>query len=161
MNHTKIFTLNEARALVPVLKAELKAASEELSALAVAFREAQEAFQQAENRLETENSCDSPQALETLRSHRAGFQVAIEELSTRQRQYMQRLNWWVEKITSHGVILRDINEGLLDFPACENGLHYLLCWRRDEDDIGYWHGEKDGFSGRKTLASLSEFTCST
>ena len=50
------------------------------------------------------------------------------------------------------IVLRDPESGLLDFPAVTaQGVVYLLCWKRDEEDLGWWHFAEEGFAGRKPL----------
>ncbi len=50
------------------------------------------------------------------------------------------------------IVLRDADTGLLDFPAVTaNGVVHLLCWKRDEDDLAWWHFTEEGFAGRKPL----------
>jgi hypothetical protein len=55
------------------------------------------------------------------------------------------------ELTELGVEVKDIDEGLVDFPALRHGETVLLCWRLGEDDIGYWHTLEDGFAGRRPL----------
>jgi hypothetical protein len=50
-----------------------------------------------------------------------------------------------------GVLVKDLDMGLVDFPALRAGEEVLLCWRLGEDEIGYWHGLEEGFAGRKEL----------
>jgi len=50
-----------------------------------------------------------------------------------------------------GVLVKDLDTGLVDFPALRKGEEVLLCWRLGEDEIGYWHGLEEGFAGRKEL----------
>jgi hypothetical protein len=50
-----------------------------------------------------------------------------------------------------GVLLRDPEIGLVDFPAIRDGEHVYLCWRLGEDEIGFFHGERAGLSGRRPL----------
>jgi hypothetical protein len=51
-----------------------------------------------------------------------------------------------------GVIVKDADRGLVDFPALrESGEEVLLCWQVGEDEIAYWHGLEEGFAGRKPL----------
>jgi hypothetical protein len=57
----------------------------------------------------------------------------------------------VEGIAEHGVILRDPETGLVDFPAEREGRQVFLCWRLGEDRVGFWHGPESGFSGRRPL----------
>jgi hypothetical protein len=47
--------------------------------------------------------------------------------------------------------VKDIDEGLIDFPALSGGETVLLCWRLGEDEIRYWHSVEDGFAGRREL----------
>ena len=57
----------------------------------------------------------------------------------------------VARIDELGITLREIETGLVDFPALVNGRQVWLCWRRGEDDVGFWH-ELDTAS---TVASRS------
>jgi hypothetical protein len=49
------------------------------------------------------------------------------------------------------VVLRDVDRGLVDFPALREGQEVYLCWLIDEDEIGYWHEPGAGFAGRRPL----------
>jgi hypothetical protein len=150
----KQFSLEEARQLVPSLRDMLEQAESELGEKLELVKAANECYEQAEQQVDAlgENG-----DVESLRAARARFQEAIYSLSSAQNSYVSRLNHWVDRITETGVVLRDIHDGLLDFPCEENGFSYLLCWRKDEDDIGFWHLANDGFIGRKPLAALSEY----
>jgi hypothetical protein len=57
----------------------------------------------------------------------------------------------VEAITEQGIVLRDPETGLLDFPSRRGGREVFLCWRLGEDRVGYWHGPETGFTGRRPL----------
>lgn len=57
----------------------------------------------------------------------------------------------VERIQAEGVLVKDLDMGLLDFPALRDGEEILLCWHVGEEKIGYWHGLEEGFAGRKPL----------
>jgi hypothetical protein len=50
-----------------------------------------------------------------------------------------------------GVLVKDLDAGLVDFPARHNGEDVLLCWQVGEDEIAHWHGLDEGFAGRKPL----------
>ncbi len=155
---TTFFTLEEALALIPVLKELLAAANEELESFHSRLSEVNDNVQQAESRLEAADFGYSQKTgTDGLRAARGQFQQAIEELSAAQHEYLERLNYWVDRITDNGVVLRDIRTGLLDFPARQQGLDYFLCWRLGEADIQYWHLANDGFIGRKPLAVLREY----
>ena len=58
----------------------------------------------------------------------------------------------VERLEGLGVLVKDADRGLVDFPALrENGEEVLLCWQVGEDEIAFWHGVEEGFAGRKPL----------
>ena len=57
-----------------------------------------------------------------------------------------------EELVAGDIILRDANTGLLDFHARgADGVVYLLCWRRGEAELAWWHLPEEGFPGRKPL----------
>lgn len=58
-----------------------------------------------------------------------------------------------EKLHELGVQIKDLDSGLVDFPAehPESGETVLLCWRLGEDSVVHWHGLEEGFAGRKRL----------
>ena len=47
--------------------------------------------------------------------------------------------------------IKDIERGLIDFPAFIGGKEVFLCWEKDEEDIEYWHELNTGYSGRERL----------
>jgi Uncharacterized conserved protein (DUF2203) len=49
------------------------------------------------------------------------------------------------------VVLRDVDRGLIDFPALRDGEEIYLCWLLDEDEIRFWHEPDAGFAGRRAL----------
>ena len=49
------------------------------------------------------------------------------------------------------IVLRDPESGLLDFPSRREGRLVYLCWRLEEDRVGFWHGPDSGFSGRRPI----------
>jgi hypothetical protein len=49
------------------------------------------------------------------------------------------------------VVLRDLDRGLVDFPALRDGREIYLCWEEGEDEIGFWHEPEAGFAGRRPL----------
>jgi hypothetical protein len=54
-------------------------------------------------------------------------------------------------LADRGILLRDPDTGLVDFPAERDGHRIFLCWRLGEDRVGWFHEEQAGFSGRKPL----------
>jgi hypothetical protein len=63
----------------------------------------------------------------------------------------RRLARLVDEITEHGAQVKDLDSGLVDFPALHHGETVLLCWQLGEDEIAWWHREDDGFAGRRPL----------
>ena len=57
----------------------------------------------------------------------------------------------LETIEQSGIVLRDIDRGLVDFPAVVDGREIYLCWEEGEDEIGWWHEPEAGFGGRRPL----------
>jgi hypothetical protein len=49
------------------------------------------------------------------------------------------------------VVVRDLERGLIDFPALIDGEEVYLCWLLDEPSVGHWHGVEAGFAGRQPL----------
>jgi hypothetical protein len=70
-----------------------------------------------------------------------------EELEAVVKDLMAR----VSELEDLGLRVRDIDTGLVDFPANRFGNTVYLCWRYGEADIEYWHGSKEGFTARKSL----------
>jgi hypothetical protein len=49
------------------------------------------------------------------------------------------------------IVLRDLERGLVDFPAMRDGEEIYLCWEEGEDEIGWWHDPESGYAGRQPL----------
>jgi len=57
----------------------------------------------------------------------------------------------LERIQATGCLIKDLDIGLLDFPAIINNEEVFLCWRLGEERIRFWHRQDEGFAGRKPL----------
>jgi hypothetical protein len=57
----------------------------------------------------------------------------------------------VARIHELGALVKDLDDGLVDFPAKREGDDVLLCWHLGEDEIAFWHGLDEGYSGRRPL----------
>jgi hypothetical protein len=57
----------------------------------------------------------------------------------------------VDELQRLGVLVKDLDRGLVDFPALRDGEEVLLCWQVGEDEVAHWHGLEEGFAGRKPL----------
>jgi hypothetical protein len=123
--HERHFTLAEANALIPRLSdllTQLREAKDELT-----DEEAHEALSEA---APANGGGDH------------GRQVGVAFLEVR------RL---LETIEQSGLVLRDIDRGLVDFPALIDGREIYLCWELGEDEVGYWHDLDAGYGGREPL----------
>src|SRR5690348_14439778 len=55
----------------------------------------------------------------------------------------------LNRITEMGCVPKDLDLGLVDFPARIDGKEGYLCWKEGEASVGFWHGLTEGFSGRR------------
>lgn len=86
-----------------------------------------------------------------------GSSKHAEELQEREeeiRTLVRRMQTSVAQIDAWSVTLRDIETGLVDFPALVSGRPVWLCWRLGEGPIEWWHEHHRGFEDRKPLAEL-------
>jgi hypothetical protein len=75
----------------------------------------------------------------------------VRELQAAVEASHAELNEIVARFTAEGVQVKDMDRGLIDFPADVDGQDALLCWHVGEEKIAYWHSPEDGFAGRKPL----------
>lgn len=59
----------------------------------------------------------------------------------------------IEQLESLGVIIKSVDEGLLDFPSKRFDEEVWLCWKVGEKAVKFWHKKNEGFAGRKPLSS--------
>jgi hypothetical protein len=128
-----IFTLEEARALLPYVR-------EDLSKL----QETKRAFERlyAELRVRKEQYANGE-----IAGEKDPFFMLECELEFLQLEAKSFIRQFFEK----GIQIKDIDTGLLDFPSLLNGRKVLLCWRQGEPTIEYYHSLEDGFAGRRRL----------
>ena len=60
----------------------------------------------------------------------------------------------VAQLIAWDITLRDIQTGLIDFPALVSGRQVCLCWRLGEDSVEWWHELSSGFAGRRRIGEL-------
>ena len=130
----KIFTLDEAQSLLPVLEALLKRA-----------REGREAAELVESELGD---------LSRRIFLSGGMKVDIGRVAKQRAEmegHLQRVQESAAEIDSIGVQVKDLEAGLLDFPFRLDEEVVLLCWRMGEPAIEHWHTVESGFQGRKPV----------
>jgi hypothetical protein len=111
--------------------------------------------------------------VESLVEHRQGMRLAAErrarltariagnggdldpqepgELDEQFQRESQAVTQAAERLERLGVLVKDLDTGLVDFPALHEGEEVLLCWQVGEDEVAHWHGVDEGFAGRKPL----------
>ncbi len=60
----------------------------------------------------------------------------------------------IEEMEGTGVVIKSVEDGLLDFPSLRFNEEIWLCWKEGETEIKFWHGKDEGFRGRKPLENL-------
>jgi hypothetical protein len=130
----KIFTLEEAQAVLPVVEALLKRA---LVARESAV-EIEDELQQLKQRIFVSGGM----RVDVLSVVRRRDAIAL---------YEQQVEDTVAEINSIGVEVKDLDTGLLDFPCMLDSEVVLLCWKQGEPRITHWHTQQDGFQGRKPI----------
>jgi hypothetical protein len=95
-----------------------------------------------------------------LRELKATFEVAApgddqRRFRLRMQGLVDQMQAAVARIDGWGITLRDIDTGLIDFPALVSGRQVWLCWRLGEGPVEWWHELDDGFSGRRPLVDLT------
>ena len=129
----KYFTVEEANALLPSIRADLEA-------LRRLKREIDGNF----IALQLMKLGKSGNAAPPGKDPFFEMECRIEFLQLEARAHMSN-------IARQGAELKDIEIGLVDFPALIGGREMLLCWRLGEEKIGFYHGRDEGFMGRKPL----------
>jgi hypothetical protein len=130
----RYFTLREARAALPAVSRDIRDAV------------------QAKARYQ-----EGDRALQTLAQRilmRGGIMVdtaAAEAWKAQRDSGAQTLKATLGRIEDLGVLVKDLDVGLIDFPTLYRGKEVYLCYRMDETDIDFWHGTQEGFAGRKLI----------
>jgi len=66
-------------------------------------------------------------------------------------QDFEKFDALIHRIQATDVLIKDINLGLLDFPALKDGREVYLCWQYGEGEIAFWHEIEAGFAGRQSI----------
>jgi len=90
----------------------------------------------------------------TQRLQTNGSRSLAEALGWRRRALAslhRRLAEGLSTLEGQGILLRDLDRGLVDFPALREGRRIYLCWQEGEPRVLYWHEVDAGFAGRQPL----------
>jgi hypothetical protein len=127
----RTFTPSEANEALP----RVRAVAERMVALRERMRE-----------LES----DQRELVQTIAGNGSGF--AVSDLrSDEYSEVVARLERCVDELDKLGVQVKDVDLGLLDFPAVREGEDVLLCWHVGEERVEWWHGLEEGYAGRKPI----------
>ena len=77
--------------------------------------------------------------------------AALAEAAAKVDREARSLARLIDEIAARGAQVKDVDEGLIDFPALRHGQTVLLCWKLGEGEIEYWHTLDGGFAGRRPL----------
>ncbi len=69
-------------------------------------------------------------------------------------QDFEKLDTLIHRMQDTGVLIKDVNLGLLDFPALKDGREVYLCWQYGEGEIAFWHEIEAGFAGRQPIETF-------
>jgi hypothetical protein len=133
MSH-KYFSLAEANALLPSVRIDIEALQRIKAELGVKFYALQQLQRTVENQ---QNNGDNDPFFE--------LECEIEFLQFEAHTH-------VTNVHSKGVELKDVEIGLVDFPAKFKGVEVLLCWRLGEEQISFYHSRESGFMGRRPIS---------
>jgi hypothetical protein len=87
-----------------------------------------------------------------IRGNGGGIPPAeLAEAAAEVETHARELARTVDDIAALGVEVKDLDEGLVDFPALRGDETVLLCWQLGEDEVGFWHSQEDGYAGRRPL----------
>ena len=75
----------------------------------------------------------------------------VAELEAEVQRHAAAVARCIRRIHALGAQVKDLDTGLVDFPALRGEEVVLLCWRVGEDEIGFWHRPEEGFGGRRPL----------
>ncbi len=79
-----------------------------------------------------------------------GVDVGGESVNT-QIKLLAKLQHVFHEFEERQIQIKEIDRGLIDFPAIIAGKEVFLCWEQDEDDIEFWHDLDTGYAGREKL----------
>jgi len=127
MHDKKYFTVEEANRLVPRVRAIV------------------ERLRQSHRRLQSQRPAAEAMA------QKAGGNGGGGEGSTYLFDYAGAMQSGLAALQAMGVLLKDVEQGLIDFPHWREGREVYLCWQLGEERIEYWHETDTGYAGRQPL----------
>lgn len=130
----KYFTLDEANQMIPFVKTQV----EDLRGLKDQIQQKVNEFE--DQGVDVGNIFTTDELSEDEKQARADVENIADEINT-----------IVMELKDQGVLLKDIEQGLVDFYCQIGGSEVFLCWQYGEPEIEYYHAVGEGFAGRKSL----------
>lgn len=127
------FTLDEANALVPWLEETFQRLAQ--------GRQEHLALQEQLTKLLQQQGSNEP----------SGGNDELTQIREEVDRLARQIEDGVEEILDRGIIVRTIDQGLVDFPSQREGREVYLCWIRGEGQIDFWHETDRGFAHRQPL----------
>jgi len=131
------YTTDEARRLLPQVRGTLLQ-------LAIERRRADDAHAALHRHLRTADDGDAPNRAPNQTPNTNELEATTSELRARVRDLLDHLE-------SLGVVVRDLDAGLVDIPTIRDGELAWLCWRLSDPELAWWHTTSEGFSSRRPL----------
>ena len=132
-NQVRLFTIEEANQLLPVLTELIRDLQEKRDQIAKIEVEI--------DTLELVANCDQKTGAHEF-----------ERLMAKHRQMVDQFYTIVDTIHSHECFLKDADQGLIDFYGVLDGRVVFLCWRLGEGQVSFWHEVTEGYAGREPLS---------
>ena len=88
----------------------------------------------------------------TSKTSMEDYAILKQKLNRKVTEFYQS----IEDLESLGVVLKGLEQGLLDFPAKRFDEEIWLCWKEGETEIKFWHEKDSGFMGRKPISVSNE-----
>jgi hypothetical protein len=129
----RLFTLDEAQRMLPLVRSIVRGILEDHAVL-----------QEKVGELRTRRREAARRPYREAREAGAALTAEIEELTA-------RVNDAIRELDALGVEFKGYELGLVDFPARRGDEVVYLCWKHDEERIGWWHTLEGGFAGRQQL----------
>ncbi len=130
----RYFTVAEANALLPEVEPRLRRLQD-------LWRRGRELAEEMERLRAVGKRPDGALIME--RDYRLG-QAALARL-------VEEVEFLVDAVHRLGAEVKDVEAGLVDFPALLGGRAVYLCWRLGEPEVAHYHGMDEGFRGRRRL----------
>ena len=131
----RLFTVNEANALLPMVRPLMEKILENIQRL-----------RSKSESLVRETQLD-PEAADFMDRLQEDGEIA---------GLVGEIRSWVEEINGHGCMCKGVEQGLVDFPCLLGAEVVFLCWRLGEPSVGHWHRIEDGFAGRRSLLDIDK-----